>query len=276
MLNVDVESEQKMVAYFYIDETYIETENRKHVAVDAIFPKNPMEAALEMVKVKAELGFAPLDEVKLNTSGLKIDSKIKLTDGVLNILVDCIAFISIVEGEDKQKAAEASAMQVFDYCVQNNIEAFVLYFDKDLVPRTRDFEKFARARFAERSTCIGIHHLNSSGDQLIQCCDVFLGLYRLSMEVEFGSRIITRKIYRQEHEVEEEWNLSDYVVLSMRGQLWGEQKRVKVYEEPEYEDTFLPYHCSLNLGFRIDSNISQETRQLLEDKLATVYMGCLS
>jgi hypothetical protein len=97
------------------------------------------------------------------------------------------------------------------------------------------------------------------------------------MEVEFGSKIITRKVYRQEHEVEEEWNLSDYVVLSIRGNLWGEHKMIKIYEETEYEeDAFLPYHCSLNLGFRIDSNISQETVQLLEDKVATVYMGCLS
>ena len=31
----------------------------------------------------------------------------------------------------------------------------------------------------------------------------------------------------------------------------------------------------MNLGFRIDSTISQETKQILEDKLATVFMGCI-
>ncbi|HEX8351965.1 MAG TPA: hypothetical protein VF611_03515, partial [Pyrinomonadaceae bacterium] len=120
------------VAFFYVDETWLDIEDRKHIIVGAITPASPAEAALEMVKVKADLGFAPLDEVKMNTSGLTRDLKIKLTDGVLGVLGSCTAFISIIEGEDKQKAAEVLASQVFDYCNYNNIQAYVLYFDKDL------------------------------------------------------------------------------------------------------------------------------------------------
>ncbi len=274
-LEENIERTTEQVAYFYVDETWLEIEGKKHIMVGALTPNSPAEAALEMIKVKADLGFAPLDEVKMNTSGLTRDLKIKLTDGVLSVLWGCTGFISVVEGEDKQKAAEMVASQIFDYCTRSNIQAYVLYFDKDLVPRCRGFEEYVRTQLIRGSICIGIQHMDSSGEQLIQCCDVFLGLYRLSMEIEFGGRIITRPVYRESLSVEEEWSLSEYVIISTRGQLWGERNVVKD-DDPEYEDIFHPYHCSMNLGFRIYSTISQESKQLLEDKLATVYMGCMS
>ena len=220
----NVETNLEKVAYFYIDETWLEIEGKKYIMVGALTPYAPADAALEMVRVKIDLGFAPLDEVKMNTRGLTRDLKIKLTDGVLGVLRGCIAFISIVEGEDKQKAAEALASQVFDYCNQNDIQAYFLYFDKDLVSRIREFEEYVRAQLIGGANCIGIQHLNSSGDQLIQCCDIFLGLYRLSMEIEFGGRIIKRPVYRSPDHEEEEWSLSEYVVVFTRGQVWGEQK----------------------------------------------------
>lgn len=272
----NIEPKVERVAYFYVDETWLEIEGKKHIMVGALTPNSPAEAALEMIKVKGDLGFAPLDEVKMNTRGLTRDLKIKLTDGVLSILWGCIGFISIVEGENKQKAAEMVATQIFDYCTQSNIQAYVLYFDKDLVPRGRIFEEYVRTQLVGDSICIGIQHLDSSSEQLIQCCDVFLGLYRLSMEIEFGGRIITRPVYRESLSVEEEWSLSEYVIISTRGQLWGERNMQKISDEPEYEDILYPFHCSMNLGFRIDSTISQESKQVLEDKLATVFMGCMS
>jgi hypothetical protein len=95
------------------------------------------------------------------------------------------------------------------------------------------------------------------------------------MEVEFGGRIITRSVYRAASDFDEEkWSLSDYVVLSTRGQLWGESKIREIEGEQDKEINH-PFHCSMNLGFRIESTISQGTKQILEDKLATVYLGCL-
>ena len=270
------EAEVEKVAYFYVDETLLKIEGKKHVIVGALTPTSPAEASLEMVKVKAELGFAPLDEVKMNTRGLTRDLKIKLTDGVLGILGGCTAFISIVEGEDKQIAAEVLALQVLDYCNQNNKKAYFLYFDKDLVPRPREFENYVRRRLTDGANCIGIQHLNSSGEQLVQCCDVFLGLFRLSMEIELGGRVIKRAVYRGSLDEEEEWSLSEYVIVSTRGQVWGEQKMMNVSDDPEYEDITYPFHCSMNLGVRIASTISQEIKQTLEDRLATAFMGCLS
>lgn len=272
----NVEQTSQQVAYFFIDETWLEIEGKRHIMVGALTPFSPAQVAVEMVKVKNELGFAALDEVKMNTKGLTRDLKIKLTDGVLSILWSCTGFVSIIEGNDKQKAAEMVATQLFDYCSQRNIPAYVLYFDNDLVPQKRIFERFVKSNLVTGSNCIGIQHLDSSGEQLIQCCDVFLGLYRLSMEIEFGSRIIMRPVYRESLGVEEEWSLSEYVIISTRGQLWGVRDMQRVYDEPGYEDILYPFHRSMNLGFRINSSVSQETKQLLEDKLATVFMGCMS
>ena len=265
------------VAFFYIDETLLEIEDKKHVIVCAITPHSLSKSILKMVEVKETIGFDSLDEVKINTKGLTQDLKIKLTDGVLDIMGDCTAFISIIEGENKQKAAEMLAWQLFDYCNQNDFEGYFLYFDKDLVPKASAFETFVRNDLQNGAKCIGIQHLNSTSEQLIQCCDVFLGLYRLSMEIELGNREITRKYYIRSPEDVYYSSLSDYVNFFSRQKIWGKQENKKLYYEFEgkLEDVIEPYHCSFGLGVRIDSTISKETKQIIEDKLSTVYLGCL-
>lgn len=270
----DIEQSNPKVACFYIDETLLEIENKKHVIVCAISPHNPSDAAMEMVKVKKSLGFSSLDEVKMNTGGLTRELKVKLTDGVIGIMSDCTAFISIIEGEDKQKAAEMIALQVFDYCNQSNIEGYSFYFDKDLVPKPRDFEQFVRTELVGEAECIGIQHLNSTGEQMIQCCDVFLSLYRLSLEIEFGNRVISRMVYIYENDEGNEWSLSRYVILFTRGQIWG-KRVVRDICATVSEQEFDSFHCSYGLGVRVDSTISPGTKKIIENELATTYTGCI-
>lgn len=266
------------VSLFYLDETFIEIEGKKHIIVCALTPDSPTNTALEMVKVKKEIGFSSLDEVKINTKGLTQDIKIKLTDGIIDIIGGCTAFISILEGENKQKAAEMIALQVFDYCNQNEVRGYCLYFDKDLVPKTRDFEQFVRNNLTNGAECLGIQHFNSTSEQLIQCCDIFLGLFRLSIETVFGTRVITRKVYIPSHDLEDDWSLNDYVILFTRGQIWGMEEMRKSYFEFDGEigEVTHPYHCSLGLGIRLDSSISEESKEIIKENLATVYLGCLS
>lgn len=116
-----------------------------------------------MVELKQSLGFGPLEEVKMNTRAVQ-ELKIKLTDGVLSILRGCTGFISITEGEDKQKAAESISRQLFNYCNLNGVPAFMLNFDRDLVPRRREFEEFTKSQLAGNTVCIGVQHLSSSSD----------------------------------------------------------------------------------------------------------------
>jgi hypothetical protein len=266
------------ISHFYIDESSLEIEGKEHIIVCAITSHSPSESVLRMVEIKKELGFHALDEVKINTKGLTKDKKIKLTDGVLDIIGDCTAFICIIEGKDKQKSAEKITLQLFDYCNQNNIEGYYLFFDKDLVHKPTEFEQFVRNNLNYGAVCLGIQHFNSTSEQLIQCCDVFLGLFRLSLEIEFGKREIKRNVYTPSIDAEDEWSLSDYVILFSRGQIWGKVENRKSHYDFDGENVEFtnPYHCSFGLGIRIESTISEQAKKVIEDNLATAYLGCLS
>lgn len=264
------------VANFYIDESSIEIEEKPHVIVCGILTENPAKTALEMVALKESLGYAALDEVKLNTKGLTQDLKIKLTDGVLEIIGACTAFVSIHEGVDKQPAAEMIAVQAHEFCAERNIPAYALNYDRDLVPSRRKLEDFVRNSLGTDAKCIGIQHLDSANEQNIQFCDVFLGLYRLAIQIELGERQISRKVYTPSIDDEDDWSLSDYVTLSSRGCVWGKMERRASEIHEEYGEISHPYHCSFGLGLRMKSSISDTTLKLIQDNLATTYMGCLS
>lgn len=100
------------------------------------------------------------------------------------------------------------------------------------------------------------------------------------MMIEIGERpTIQRKVYDFAFDEDgagcENWSLSDYVIITTRGQLWG-SKEIRVFEPSEDgEIGHLPFHCSMDLGFRLESTISDEAKKLLEERIATVYMGCL-
>lgn len=52
----DTERSSQKAAYFYIDETFLEIEDKKHVIVCAVTPHSPSDAAMKMVKVKKVSG----------------------------------------------------------------------------------------------------------------------------------------------------------------------------------------------------------------------------
>lgn len=179
-------------------------------------------AIQDIVALKATLGIRALDEVKFNSSGLSKEKKIAMTDGVLDIMQCCTMFICINEGIDKGALAESAAEQAFDYCVEKGVKQFSLNFDAGLVPNKKKLEEFVTGlRSGDEPDCVGIQHLDSSRDQIVQLCDLFLGMFRLTMQIEFGERQIPRKIYREQFECEEEWSLSEVVLIGTRGHIWG-------------------------------------------------------
>lgn len=213
--------------------------------------------------------------MKFNSGGLIQEKKILLTDGVIEIMDECTAFICILEGDNKGELAELAAKQAFDYCKEDLIDQYTLNFDAGFVPKEKTFKQFVR-KLGDTPECVGIQHLNSGGDQLIQLSDLFLSLYRLSIQIEFGERSISRKIFRSEFHGEEKWNLSDLVLLGTRGRIWGKCEQ-RLYEvHPEYGEIHHPYHISFGMGVRIKSQVSQEAKDKIQDSLATTYLGCLS
>jgi hypothetical protein len=202
--------------------------------------------------------------------GLNQEQRIKLSDGIIHILTtDCSGLISIVEGEDRQRAAEVFGLQVFDFCAQHNIPAFILYMDQEMVSREKIFRDFLKTRLPEGPECIGLQSLVSSSEQIIQCCDIFLGLYRLVMLHELKGTKTIIQVYDELLKAEIDWFLPEYIIIYTRYLLWGNTSL------EEFEKTGFPYKKAMGLGFRLKSTISEETKHLLEEKIATVYMGCM-
>lgn len=264
------------IAQFFIDESIIQIEGREHTISCSILPTNPTKTIQRVVGLKKHLSLAALDEVKFNSSGLVQAKKILLTDGVIEIMDDCTAFICILDGNDKAEIAEWAAAQAFDYCKENSISQYTLNFDTDLVPRKKILEQYVRRLLGNTSECVGIQHLNSASDQIIQLCDLFLGLYRLSIQIEFGEKTIPRKISRSEDHGEEEWSLSDLVLLGTRGKIWGRFESRLFEVHPDEGPIYHPYHVSFGMGVRLRSPISREAHDVIRDQLATTYLGCLS
>lgn len=265
-----IDKAEERVAIFYIDESWLNLEGKKHLILGGITTQDTCETALKVVKLKEIFGLGPFDEVKWNMKSLTQEQRNKLSVGIIGILTaDCTALISIVEGEDRQKASEVMGLQVFDFCNQRHIPAFILYLDQGLVPKLEIFEEFLRTKLPIGSKFIGIQSLVSSKDQIIQCCDIFVGLCRLAILHELNKINKIIRVYDEEFKEGIGWHLKDFILLSTRYLLWGKTSL------EEFERKGMPYKRSMNLGFRLESTISKETQHILEEKIATVYMGCM-
>lgn len=265
------------LANFYVDESSIVVEGKPHLLSCGVICEDSHATIQQIVELKASLGAQALDEVKFNSSGLPQVKKIILSDGVIEIVRGCTIFICINEGADKGKLAESVAQQAFDYCVEKNVPHFSLNYDVGFVPDKKALGNFVRTLGGnEKPVCVGVQHLDSAGDQLIQLADLFLGLFRLSALVEFGEKQISRTIYLQQFDEEEEWSLSEVVFIGTRGHIWGKTKRVLFDIHPDEGEIYHPYHASYGLGIRVDSTVSPEALSLIQEKLATTYLGCMS
>lgn len=259
----------KRIAWIYADESEIEIEGKPHLIIGAIHPRDPGDLALRVFELKEKLGFRPFDEVKWNMKKTKAtkEQRYALSNGILSTLMwGCTGLISIVEGRDRQRAVEYLALQICDYL--KGTDAYILNLDEGLLPNPDAFIK-ASERDADMSPrCIGIQNIDSSKDQVLQACDIFVGSFRAAIWSELSGTVKTISWSDDEHD---EITLTSYVHLGTRHLMWG-----KMEGTPEdIEQGLMPFKHSLGLGFRIQSTVSQETRKKLES-FTTVYMGCLS
>lgn len=52
--------------------------------------------------------------------------------------------------------------------------------------------------------------------------------------------------------------------------------KLKLYDvHPDEGEIYHPYHVSFGMGLRVNSSIAAETISLIEEKLATTYLGCM-
>ena len=269
MDNHDTEAK---ASYFFVDESWVEIEGKKHLVLGAIVSQDLSRTCHKIYCLKQKLGISPLEEIKWNMKGLTEDQRIELSSGIINILVnDCTAMFSLVETVDKLDAAKVLVKQIHDFCKISKIPAYILHIDQDLVPKPHILEDFIKSNLTDKPECIGFQSLISSKDQMIQCCDIFIGLFRTVMVHLLNN--VDRKISFYDDGLDEtiKSNLTDYILLSTRYVIWGDSSMTI----EEFNRGDMPYKRSLGLGVRLVSSISDKAKDLLEKQVATVYMGCL-
>jgi hypothetical protein len=257
---------QDPIIHFFADESWIEIETKNHLVVGAIGVSDPGAIAIEVVGLKKDFGLPPLEEIKWNSGKtLSEAQRHGISQGMLSIIRKCRGFITIIEGNDKQKSTELLFHQIFEYCARHTVAGYTFSIDQDMVKDARGFKRWLQDFGDPR--LIGIQMLDSATDQLIQCADFFVGAYRTAMRQILGdapTKIIKLPLRDEEFE---NWSLPDYVVLGTRGMLWSDAK------SPDYD--IPPTLYSSGKGFRVHSSISKEALSLLEKHVATVNMECL-
>jgi hypothetical protein len=266
---MESEEYQNRTAFFYADESLIEIEGKRHLVLGAIATRDPGKIAQAITSAKAKVGLKPLNEIKWNMKGLSEAQRISLSSDIIEVISRTgipIGVITILEGTDKQLAATMLTNQIIDCCTDIKIPTFILNVDVDLAPRMNDLEEMLCNLPADKSQCLGFQSLRSRSDQMIQCCDIFLGLYIRAILDEL--RGISKDISFYDDLLEEEiqTTLSEYILLSTRYLLWGS-------ETVEIEE--LPFKQSMGTGLRIESTISEDTYKIIKERVAMVYMGCL-
>lgn len=256
----------------FVDESWIEIEDKKHLIIGGIVTREPANLARQLVSLKSNIGLKPFDEVKWNSSCYAEEERNRLSEGMIRIVRQCTGLISIVEGTERQMAMELFASQVIDYCAGSDSPDYLLALDQGLIPKADKLREYVSR--SHPPACIGLSILDSRYDQGIQCADVFIGLFRAAIRQKLGAEL--KYIPNTDESfanIRDAWLLTEYVTLNTRGMLWGKTDQLDSERGFVYYEH--PMHRAAGLGFRLHSSISEEVRQRLERDIATVYMGCL-
>lgn len=258
---------------FYVDDSVINIEGKPHTVLGGVSFAKPNEVALQISKLKMSVGLGPLDEIKWNTKGLSKETRYALSDGIMNIIayrVGCRAVVTILEAFDKSRAAELLATQMQDYCTAEGIPAFMAEFDENILASERRFAAFLKTKLQPAPPCIGFHSMPSSHHPLVQCSDIFVGLFRTALvhALENSEKVVT--YYDPGFQTEVTWPLSSYILLSTRQVVWGDHS----WKTMDDVDSGEPHvKRTMGYGLRLTSSISEEAKSTLAE-IGTIYMGC--
>lgn len=259
--------------HFYLDETVLEIDGKRHMLVASLGLDNPHVVAAEMAKLKRKFGLKITDEVKYSQPTgerkLTIKQMYEYSDGVVGLLNmnGCAALVAINEGTDKQSSAQLALQQLITYCHKNSLRKFFLHIDNDLATDTDAL--WLEANSDENITCLGLQECDSSKDQAIQCADIFAGLYRLAIDLVLTDRKKPIMINDQAIGQEIELPLDHYILMCTRWLIAGE---TTLTEDGDFN---LPFKDSWNDGLTFKSSVSVSTHEKLHEQIAKVYMGCL-
>jgi len=252
---------------FYVDETSLEIEGKPHVLVAAISFSEPQVAVARILKVREDFKIPLSVEIKWNQQELPADLRYQISDRMLYAAAATAGgLVSLCEGNDKQKAAEMMLRQIADH----SRSPFCLYLDVNLCPDIKKLWQYAQSNLVGPGICATLQETESSRDQLMQCVDVFAGLYKTAIDHTLRGIAKRRTYYDPVFSEELEDTVSGHIFLATRYLLPGTV-------DCTAEDLIagkLPFKDSWGSGFRIESSISQATTELLR-KMVVSYVGCM-
>ncbi len=246
---------------FYIDDSSVDLDSRRHTVLSAIHFEDEAIAISAILRCKQALGLPPHEELKWNAKGVSREQAYAIRGVMLPVLARVRGTVVIHEGT-KTDAANTLALQLSDYCRDQNAAGFVCRFDQDII---KPSSFFASARILT-PPCVGVSVHDSRLDQLIQAADLFTGFQRLRIDIGTGrvdgKKAIEADVYEDETG---EYPLDWYLFAGLRYCLWG-----------QYEgDPDQPTKVNLGFGLRIFSSVPAPVTDQALQHISKEYMGCI-
>jgi|ERR1051325_1112121 hypothetical protein len=259
-------------AFFAVDDSEVLISGMPHTLLAALSFDEPAKIVDKLAELRANLDLGMEFEFKWNQRGLASDVRAKIAVELRAALWNSFGLLTIVEGQDRQRAAGYLAEQIADL-VEGDVVPFVT-FDENIVRDHRAFRSFLLESGRQPMQRMQFSTARSFAHDLVQCADVFAGFQNLSIRVVLGDA--KDRLVPGDFEGEE-LSLSFLLEASFRYVLWG-RNTVKV--DPDWTSEEAPppdwlYKETEGLGLRIHSTMPAETERLLYDNLGRPYMGCL-
>lgn len=263
---------------FGIDDSEILIAGRVHTILASIGVNKPSEVSDALSKLKSDFGLNDTDEVKWN--GMKAVPQRKreeLSQELMILLQESVPLITIVEGRDKQFAAEQLALQIKD-CLRAQpyhlgaSEAIEFVFDESILGSGSDYGAFLKASGSPLDT-VSVTIVRSYENPYVQLADILAGFNRLATETALEKPNKQISVWDDAMADNIEIDLLTYISLSLRWQIWGSVPPPPNPENVTFDGTW-PFKHIGGFGFRIHSTVSGELITNIYDS-RVVYMGCL-
>lgn len=262
-----VKNRPEQTPAFFVDETTLEIEGKKHFLIVAITFDDPQSKTTEIIKIKKALGIALSQEVKWNQQSLPAQVRYKLSDGMLSAVSDSTVLVSIIEGNDKEKACEFIVRQIADYSER----PFSVYLDRNLCPNVKKLWDFS-VSLPGPAQCVSLQEVESSREQLVQCVDVFAGLFKTAIEHIVKGVNKSRQCYDPISDNEYEDSIVGYIFEIARFCLPGDVD----FCTPTLDGEVIPpepFKDAWGCGIRLESSISDRAKDVIRQRVGSWHVG---
>jgi len=248
---------------FFVDETFLQIENKPHVLLACLGFRSPIKAAIEVIEAKGQADLNPDYELKWGKRDVQGKARDELTKTLFEVVGSAAtAFIVLVEGSDKQEAAEILVRQILDFCKKNDVGAYSITLDSGLVKRVDSLAPLCRHH---EPCCLGLQSHDSSSDQIVQLTDIFAGFARYAIRQELGEPLTGTMKLDIDPDFDFDIPLGRWFIVEAQSLLWASTESGVCDDGDTWTE-----EDSNGLGFVMQSSVSAATRQKIRGMMYSV------